>query len=294
MKQAVCLIATKPSRVWLEFLNNFKHYDVYVCTMFTHTDYAHVHSELYPNVRFVQIDNAVCSSSGYKNFSQIKDTCSDVITEIDKAYCFFASYNKSYDRVWMISENAFLYDEETLQRIDTQYPFTNYLTGYNYERCIKPHDDYWPHLKCGDYYENGKKIHLSPPFYKSYPVVSRLTKESLRVLREYIYRVGSGFFYEVMITTLMKQHNVSYEVVDALTTVVPTGWENWKYCDINTRGVFHPVPVKHQRKLRAALRSGSGPGHGPVSRPSSGSGSDSAHKCNCGSRHKPDCKHRKC
>ena len=277
MKQAVCLIAKIPSRVWLEFLNSFKQYDVYVCTMVAHTECANLYSEIYPKVHFVQVDNAACAHSGYKNFSQIKDTCSDVITEIDKAYFYFVFYNKSYDRVWMISDEAFFYNEDVLTRIDSRYPTTNYLTGYHYERCVKPHDDYWPHLKCGDYYENGKKIHLEPPFYKSYPVVSRLTKESLRVLREYIYKVGSGFFYEVMITTLMKQQNISYEVVEALTTVVPSGWENWKYCDINTQDVFNPVPVKHQRKLRAELCSGV----------------TTAPKCTCGPVHNQECKYNR-
>jgi len=207
-----------------------------------------MYGELYKNVRFIQLDDRLCSGSGFKNF-----TDEGLVTAVDKAYCYFSMLNKSYNQVWFMDDNAFIYDEETLRQMDDKFPAIDYLTGYYFNKDVKPHDSYWPQLHECTYTEHRRPIHLSDPFFKSYPIVSRLTSETMRVLREYIYRVSSGFFYEIMISTIVKQHALSYEIADPLLTVVPHGWENWTYNDINTAGVYHPVAMKLHRRLRVEL-----------------------------------------
>ena len=65
MKTAFALLCLKPNKDWLDFISNF-HYDCYVIVDDNYNNYEEFKSE-YKNITFIQIDDNICLSSGYKN-----------------------------------------------------------------------------------------------------------------------------------------------------------------------------------------------------------------------------------
>ena len=57
MRNAVCLIAHYPREVWMEFLNKFIFYDIYMIVDDNSEDYTELYSKKYPNIKFIQINN---------------------------------------------------------------------------------------------------------------------------------------------------------------------------------------------------------------------------------------------
>lgn len=255
MKNALCLLVNKPRAEWLDFLHKFVHYDIYICCEDSSVDYTHKYSQHYKNIHFIQLNNHLCAASGFKNSLVGLDKRNiDQVSVLDKALCYFAVLKKRHRNVWFIDDNTFFYNEDTLLNIDKKHPNEDYLSGYYYDNTVKSHEWYWPREKGGEYIVHDRNICLSPPFYKSMTSACRLSATALAVLKAYIYRVGSAFFSEVMITTLVKQHGLKYETPKELFTVTPHGWENWKYNDINKIQLYQPIDnIRRHIMLRESL-----------------------------------------
>jgi hypothetical protein len=119
MKKAICLITRTPNKIWLEFLNNFENYDIYVLVDDLITDYKD-YEQIYANIRFIKITDDECRQHGYIHSSYMP-TSSLVFNEIiawDRALYYFTNMNTNYQLVWFFEDDVFLYSEETLMQID--------------------------------------------------------------------------------------------------------------------------------------------------------------------------------
>ena len=69
-KSAITLITYKPNEIFLDFLNIFKKYDVFVIIDDNSINYDYLKSK-YININILQIDNHLCSVSGFINSNSI-------------------------------------------------------------------------------------------------------------------------------------------------------------------------------------------------------------------------------
>jgi hypothetical protein len=92
MKNAVCLITLEPHEVWLEFLNTFTNYDVYVVADDNTKNYNDLYKQKYNNINFIQIDNEKCIKDGYKNMNYI--AIKKIVTGWEKGIYYFSKINK--------------------------------------------------------------------------------------------------------------------------------------------------------------------------------------------------------
>ena len=117
----IALICLKPEEPYLEFLNNFTNYEVYIIIDDNSVNYTLLYSAKHTNLRFIQIPDEICSQYGFtnvNNFGVLKH-----ISGWDKALYYLSLNFKNTDsntKIWFIEDDVFFYDEETLLRIDAK------------------------------------------------------------------------------------------------------------------------------------------------------------------------------
>lgn len=217
MKTAVCLLCFRPSQEWINFLATFRNYDVYICADDNSIDFC--------QSSIIQIPNAVCYSSGFRNlnFTLHKD-----ITAWEKALYYFGL--QDYDQVWFFEDDVFFHSEQTLLDVDSQYPSSDLLTnsgGINVEG--KDTDWHWSKIK----------IETPPPFYCAMVCACRMSKAMLLSLKTYANKYKTLFFLEACFPTLCKQNGLMYDTPKELHTI--TYKKAFQSEDFNTTNLFHPV-----------------------------------------------------
>jgi hypothetical protein len=130
MKNAVCVITYKPDEKQLEFLNSINAYDVYI--IIDDNTNAYIEMKIkFPNLTIVQIDNHKCREKGYINTSTIvlkKD-----ISGWDKALYYFTYIKNNYEYVWLLEDDVFFNNEDTLIAIDNKYIQEDILCNSSFE-----------------------------------------------------------------------------------------------------------------------------------------------------------------
>lgn len=67
--KAICLITFEPNKIYLDFLNKFDIYDIYII-IDDNNNYNEIKLQ-YPKINFIQIKNEHCLNSGFMNTSYI-------------------------------------------------------------------------------------------------------------------------------------------------------------------------------------------------------------------------------
>ena len=104
MISAICLVTLVPNEIYLDFLNKFKNYDIYVIIDDNTFNTATVKIK-YPKINFIQLDNNKCTVSGYTNLYFI--TLNKPVYKWCKSLYFFSYINTIYDFVWFIEDDIF-------------------------------------------------------------------------------------------------------------------------------------------------------------------------------------------
>jgi S-adenosylmethionine decarboxylase proenzyme len=245
---AICLLTQRPNTYWLDFLSKFTKYEVYIIIDSNKLDYKDICQGAYPNIHFIQIANEDCAAAGFTHSNVVQpgqaDTDFGQIIAWDKALYYFAKLNQTEEHVWMIEDDVFFYDENTLSQLDAKYPTTDLLSqAYGENPEGKNEDWVWPFIN----------VRLPPPYYCAMLCAIRISGPLLAKVADYVTQHKALVFIEALIPTLAKQATtLSYETPQELTTILYR--RDWKLEDINKTALFHPIKdMEYQTSLRTSL-----------------------------------------
>jgi hypothetical protein len=247
MKKAICLITIRPNKIWLNFLNNFENYDIYVVVDDLITDYddCNDYKNIYPNIQFIKVSDDECRHRGYIHSSYMP-TSSLVFNEIiawDRALCYFTNMNKNYEHVWFFEDDVFFYSEETLLQIELKHRDADLLCKEkNQEPKAGEWDWFWPVIQ----------INFPGPYFHSPICAIRLSKTYLEKLDEYIIMNKKLAFIEALLPSIAYYNNLKVELVDEFNQI---HWRrDWQLSDLNKNDIFHPMKnMEQQREMRELI-----------------------------------------
>ncbi len=84
----IALICLKPDEIYLEFLNKFSNYEVYIIIDDNSVNYTVLYQTKYSNLKFIQISEKVCRQNGFINVNKIG--VKKLVSGWDKALCYCA------------------------------------------------------------------------------------------------------------------------------------------------------------------------------------------------------------
>jgi len=248
MKTAICLITIHPNKVWLELLNNFQNYDIYVIVDDLVTDYKDYIIK-YPNIEFIKITDETCRQIGYIHSSYMP-TSSLVFNEIiawDRALCYFTNMNRQYDQVWFFEDDVFFYNEETIIKIDFKYNRDADLLCK--EKNLQPKEGEWK------WFWPAIQIHFPEPYFHSPICAIRFSKIFLEKLNEYIKSTKKLAFIEALLPSIAYYNKLKVVLVDEFKQIY---WrKDWELNEINMHDIFHPMKnMEQQATFRRQLLEG--------------------------------------
>lgn len=231
-KRAICIIGYTPNEIWLDFLNKLENtceYDFYFIIDVDYVDYNAMYDSKYPNVKIIRISHAETEENYYINSSSRLGF--PKIIAWDKALYYFCKLNTSYDYVWFFEDDAFFYDINVLVNIDKKYPTSDLLTK-EYEVNENGEHNYW--------FWYGIDFIIPPPYYNAMICVSRLSRELLQKIDDYISESKTMVFIEAMIPTIAKHHKLIYEHPDEMNKTLQWRYD-WNISNIERQNVYHPI-----------------------------------------------------
>ena len=241
IKNKLALICFKPNDIYLEFLNKFSNYEVYIIIDDNSVNYTALYSTKYSNLTFIQIPDKVCKQYGFTNVNKIG--VKKLMSGWDKALCYFAlnfSNSNSGSNVWFIEDDVFFHNEETLLKIDTKYPDYDLLANSDFKQATNKNDWLWPRIQ----------IAFEGPYYCGMVCATRLSPNVLEEIRLYAAINKELFFLEALLPTLSNtKTNTKVKKCccpDELKTVVFR--HNYNYEEVtNKANIYHPVKdiLKH-------------------------------------------------
>ncbi len=224
---AICLITFQPRHFWCGFLNLFENYKVFVMVDDNNFNLTEFQSK-YNNILFLKIDNLKCQQTGFINSSYIM--IKKEIIGWDKALYYFAYENTSYNYVWLLEDDVFFYNENTLLNIDKQFLYDDLLSNkINENNDSKANNWHWPNIK----------IKLPPPYYHGMMCIVRFSKNMFESIKNYTNNYKTLFFIEALFPTIAKKYNLICNSPNEFDEVL---YKRVLTIDkINKTSLFHPV-----------------------------------------------------
>lgn len=243
-KSAICIVTIEPHIEFVEFYNAFNSYDIFFMIDNNNFDCDKLKTR-YPRLNFIQLSNNECENAGFKHSSYMPHS-SLVFNEIiswDKAVYYFTSLNKSYDYVWFLEDDVFIYGEETIQNIDNKYSNSDILCrDKNPESKPDEWQWFWPAIH----------INFERPYFHSPICAVRMSKKLLESIYDYISLNKKLFFIEAMFPTIAHKNNLIYDTPDEFKKIV---WRcDWKQSDLNKCDFVHPIKnFEMHKKFREVI-----------------------------------------
>jgi hypothetical protein len=193
---AICLITFRPNEIYLNFLHTFSNYDIYVIIDDNEDNFTQFKTK-YTKINFVQLNNNVCTNSGYKNtnFIGIKK----IVSGWDKALYFFSYMQIEYNFIWFIEDDVYFKDEKTLMNIDKKYVDHDILCNSSFEQA-----------NLNEWLWNIIKIQFQPPYYCGMMCIVRFSKNMIESIKDYAKKYNTLFFLEALFPTLAVKDNLKY------------------------------------------------------------------------------------
>jgi hypothetical protein len=223
-----------------------REYDFYICIdKGDEGDIKHIKNDKnHKNITFLFVNGKSAEDQGFHSsvlYFQGR-ACSR-----DKALYYFSIENPDYDNVWMIEDDVFFYDLETIKRLDRRYPDSDLLTKKfdiarnELEKNKMPWDN-WHFLK--------DKIGF--PWTKGMICVIRVSSSLLAAIRGYALKNKTLLFDESMFTTLSLHSNLIIDTPHEFQEVDYYDHINWNY--LNQTHFLHPVKDSSvHEKLRRSV-----------------------------------------
>lgn len=194
MKNNICLILSRPRKIWLDFFSKFTHYKVYFIIDDNSVDYACEYGVEYPMLNFIQVND---DKRIHAHFHDI-DFPNDILMGWHKALYYFSNENLDFNNTWFIEDDVFFYNENTLKMIDDKYANSDYLSNTVTE--FDGSADVWDWSKISMKYEL--------PWYNSMVYATRLSRTLLQKINEYAQTNQTLFFIEAMLPTVAHKNGL--------------------------------------------------------------------------------------
>jgi len=243
-KIALAVLCLKPPKVWLDFLATFTRYDVYLIIDDNAETYSEHYAKEYPTIHFIQIDSEKCENAFFTNMNLL---FGKPVTAWEKAIYYFHFKNTSYDSVWYLEDDVFIYSESTLLSIDSQYPTSDLLTA-EYETVDEAQYKTSP-------WWNPKRVQIpafEPPYSNAMVCGVRISTTLLSVINEYAQQNHTLFFLEAMFPSLAKRYNLVYHTPSEMKSILYR--RDWTVEELSTTNIYHPIKdLQQQLEFRISL-----------------------------------------
>lgn len=223
---AICLITFQPRQFWCDLLNTFENYKVFIIVDDNNFNLTEFQNK-YNNILFIKIDNLKCSQAGFININfMIKKT----ITGWEKSLYYFTYENISYEHVWLLEDDVFFYNENTLINIDKKNLSSDLLSNKIEENSKSDAKNWhWPRIK----------INFPPPYYQGMMCAVRFSKNMFQSIKDYATKYKTLFFIEAFFPTIAKKYNLICNCPNEFDEVL---YNRVLTIDkINKTSLFHPV-----------------------------------------------------
>ena len=227
MQKCLCILCFEPNVIWLDFLQTFIEYDIYIIIDDNSTDYNNIYKQ-YTKINFIQISNDDCKINGFVCVNLIG--VHKEISAWEKSFYYFSFINTTYDNIWFLEDDVFFYNEQTLIKIDSKYINQDLLSN-TYEKNRHGQRKYW--------HWNDINIKFSPPYYNCMCCAVRISKNLILKIKEYASCHKTLFFLEALLPTLCKKYNLIYNTPKELIYITFRGKYTIK--DITTIHLYHPL-----------------------------------------------------
>lgn len=234
-KKAICFLSASFSDKLYEFVKELakddteRDYDFYICIDKGVESDINNNDE---NITLLFVDGKSAEEKGFKSsvwYFQGR-ACSR-----DKALYYFSIEKPDvYDNIWIIEDDVFFYNLETIRRLDRRYPSCDLLTK-QFDIVRNEHEKNkmtWLHW----HFLNDK---IGFPWTKGMISVIRVSSLLLSVIRDYALKNKTLLFDESMFTTLSLHYNLIVETPDEFQEVIWYDNINWNY--LNSTHFLHPV-----------------------------------------------------
>lgn len=229
MNNALCLITFNPTQKldYLEFLNSFKNFDIYVIIDDNSVNYNYL-MNTYKNIKIIQIDNNLCINYGFFNISYI--TLRKYVTGWDKAIYYFSINKFNYNNIWFFEDDVYFYSENTILQIDNKYKTEDILCNSSYEEG-KLNEWLWKYIY----------INFSPPYYCGMMCALRLSNNFLNCVCDYVNRNKTLFFLEAFFPTIAKHYKL--KIIESPIEFSTITYNNSvpQNNNLNENFLYHPV-----------------------------------------------------
>jgi hypothetical protein len=205
MKKAVALIVKEPNEIYLDFLQDFLQYDIYIIVD-SDKELTSVELDKYKAVNFIQLSDQHCTNHGFKNVNFIG--IKKMVSGWDKALLFFSTIVPSkYTHVWFVEDDVFFLNEQVLINLDSQYPSQDLIANCDFDKNNVNTNNtnnttnigwLWPLIN----------IQIQKPW-----------NALLQAIRWYASKYNTLFFLEALFPTITSHFKLSYVNPIELTTV---------------------------------------------------------------------------
>ncbi len=248
-KRAVVLIGAHLNESWLNFLDSFKFYDVFVAIdRIEWLDEERIlkAKERFKNVTFIETRRWEARPAGFMGWIFLHQP--GRVYGHEKALYYF-SYPLEYDHIWFIEDDIFFHSEKTLLEIDLQYPNSDYITRNI--NCEYAFDENWwwrlwgagagvSNLPRGkDTYE--EIVGFPRPMYHSLNCASRISGLMIRSIRSYAEHAKRLFCneYYLPMAAIYNSMKISHPI--ELQTVLYSKKRLWNPDEMSKSCVYHPI-----------------------------------------------------
>lgn len=227
-KYIIAFLTVNPSKLFLEFIKKLKkpNYDIYV--IIDDNDYKI--DDIYNNINFIYINNYESEKLGFKGslFKKNNIACSR-----DKALYYFSHKVTNYDYIWLIEEDVFIPNIETIFNIDHKYIDNSYdlLVSKHDIYNIKQHNWLWSYVY--------NQTNIGVPYACAMICAIRCSKELLMCISKYAKENKSLFLDEALFNTIAEHNKLNVKIITELSSIV---WKkNWEKSEINIDNLYHPI-----------------------------------------------------
>jgi hypothetical protein len=228
MKNKLILLTVRPSTVWLDFLNTFQHYEIYVLIDDNNVDPTDYKAK-YKNIVFLQIDPTECDKAG---FNDVNRQTFGKITAWDKVLYYLHTSNMDYNYVYILEDDVFIYDENTLLTIDIKNTNADLLSNNLDVYVNETSNQNW-------HWKNILPLNFNPPYYNGMMCCIRISKKLMQCIGNYAKSNKKLFFLEALFPTLCIRNNLIYKPNKEFETVVFR--HDWKLENIKRENIYHPL-----------------------------------------------------
>ena len=263
-KKCVCILTVNPSDIWLKFLSDFIHYDVYMVCDNNNVDYTTMYESQYPKIKIIQIQNSEADKFGFKNSSSAISP-RQIVNSWDKALFYFSKINTEYEHVWFIEEDVFLPTSDVINNLDDKYHDADLLCRSHKEIKLDLDKDYHIPIRKTILYGKLTKsqaiLNNHPPFanlisklnYSKYTVgmisAIRVSKKLMNIIKDFALEYKTLFIDEAFFSTISYKNNLLVITPIEFNTILFT--KIWKKTDINLNNLYHPIKdIKKQYEYR--------------------------------------------